>query len=108
MKLAAKDSLTNHIWVVHDGIKPFECDVCNKSFGTIFALHRHNQKKNHDVKGILPKPKKQPNKIVKKVTKTKVKKTDPKKKDVKKAKKTAAKKELSMKKEVKKAEPTKK
>merc|ERR1719278_1843986 len=72
----------------------------------IEALQKKVLSATHDVKGIVPKPKKKPKKVVaKKVAKTKVKKAAPKKKDVKKAlaKKPAAKKEPA----VKKAEPTK-
>merc|ERR1719350_307955 len=76
----------------------------------IEALQKKVLSATHDVKGIVPKPKKKP----KKVAKTKVKKAAPKKKVVEKvvakkpaAKKTAAKKEPAVKKEVKKAEPTK-
>ena len=72
----------------------------------IEAMQKKVLSATHDVKGIVPKPKKKPKKVVaKKVAKTKVKKAAPKKKDVKKAlaKKPAAKKEPA----VKKAEPTK-
>merc|ERR1712203_1134056 len=81
----------------------------------IEALQKKVLSATHDVKGIVPKPKKKPKKVVaKKVAKTKVKKAAPKRKVVEKvvakkpaAKKTAAKKEPAVKKEVKKAEPTK-
>jgi len=85
----------------------------------IEALQKKIVSLTNNVKGIVPKPKKKPKKVVAtKVAKTKVKKAAPKKKDVKKAvakkpaaKKTAAKKEPAVKKEgkkeVKKAEPTK-
>jgi len=81
----------------------------------IEALQKKIVSERNNVKGIVPKPKKKPKKVVAtKVAKTKVKKAAPKKKDVKKAvakkpaaKKTAAKKEPAVKKEVKKAEPTK-
>lgn len=85
----------------------------------IEALQKKVLSATHNVKGIVPTPKKKPKKVVAtKVAKTKVKKAAPKKKDVKKAvakkpaaKKTAAKKEPAVKKEgkkeVKKAEPTK-
>merc|ERR1719483_278370 len=85
----------------------------------IEALQKKIVSERNNVKGIVPKPKKKPKKVVAtKVAKTKVKKAAPKKKDVKKAvakkpaaKKTAAKKEPEVKKEgkkeVKKAEPTK-
>jgi len=76
----------------------------------IEALQKKVLSATHDVKGIVPKPKKKPKKVVAK----KVKKAAPKKKVVEKvvakkpaAKKTAAKKEPAVKKEVKKAEPTK-
>ena len=72
----------------------------------IQALQKKIVSETNNVKGIVPKPKKKPKKVVaKKVAKTKVKKAAPKKKDVKKAlaKKPAAKKEPA----VKKAEPTK-
>merc|ERR1719483_1594414 len=80
----------------------------------IEALQKKVLSATHNVKGIVPTPKKKP----KKVAATKVKKAAPKKKEVKKAvakkpaaKKTAAKKEPEVKKEVrkevKKAEPTK-
>jgi len=76
----------------------------------IQALQKKIVSETNNVKGIVPKPKKKPKKVVaKKVAKTKVKKAAPKKKDVKKAvakkpaaKKTAAKKEPAVKKEVKK------
>merc|ERR1719483_244356 len=81
----------------------------------IEALQKKIVSLKNNVKGIVPKPKKKPKKVVaSKVAKTKVKKAAPKKKDVKKAvakkpaaKKTAVKKEPAVKKEVKKAEPTK-
>merc|ERR1719148_232508 len=71
----------------------------------IEALQKKVLSATHDVKGIVPKPKKKPKKVVAK----KVKKAAPKKAVAKKpaAKKTAAKKEPAAKKEVKKAEPTK-
>lgn len=76
----------------------------------IKALEKKVLSAKHDVKGIVPKPKKKP----KKVAKTKVKKAAPKKKDVKKAvskksaaEKAAVKKAPAVKKVVKKAEPTK-
>merc|ERR1712051_286055 len=75
-----------------------------KDLAQIQALQKKIVSETNNVKGIVPKPKKKPKKVVaKKVAKTKVKKAAPKKKDVKKAvaKKPAAKKE------VKKAEPTK-
>jgi len=82
----------------------------------IEALQKKVLSATHDVKGIVPKPKKKPKKVVaKKVVATKVKKAAPKKAVAKKpeAKKTATKKEPAAKKEpavkkvVKKAEPTK-
>merc|ERR1719509_350195 len=93
----------------------------------IEAMQKKVLSATHDVKGIVPKPKKKPKKVVaKKVAKTKVKKAAPKKKPAPKkkaapkkkvvekvvakkpaAKKTAPKKEPAVKKEVKKAEPTK-
>merc|ERR1740129_1148494 len=74
----------------------------------IQALQKKIVSETNNVKGIVPKPKKKPKKVVaKKVAKTKVKKAAPKKKDVKKAvaknpaaKQTAAKKEPSVKKEI--------
>merc|ERR1712086_601902 len=81
----------------------------------IEALQKKVLSERNNVKGVVPKPKKKPKKVVAtKVAKTKVKEAAPKEKDVKKAvakkpsaKKTAAKKEPAVKKEVKKAEPTK-
>jgi histone H1/5 len=76
----------------------------------IQALQKKIVSETNNVKGIVPKPKKKPKKVVA----TKVKKAAPKKKVVKKAvakkpvaKKTAAKKEPAVKKDVKKAEPAK-
>merc|ERR1712051_934563 len=77
-----------------------------RGLAQIQALQKKIVSETNNVKGVVPKPKKKPKKVVaKKVAKTKVKKAAPKKKDVKKAlaKKPAAKKEPA----VKKAELTK-
>ena len=42
-KLATKQSLARHVKLVHEKIKPFECPVCLKKFGSKLHLSKHNQ-----------------------------------------------------------------
>ena len=41
MRFAQKKSRDKHISVVHEGIRPFKCDYCDKEFGI------NSQKKDH-------------------------------------------------------------
>ena len=42
-KNSQKNSLLLHKTTIHEGIKPYKCDYCEKSFGSSFNLDRHNK-----------------------------------------------------------------
>ena len=46
-KFTRKDTLTQHVLQVHEGIKPFCCPVCKMDFAQKIHLIRHQERKKH-------------------------------------------------------------
>ena len=38
-----KQYINQHIDIVHKGQKPYQCKICQKSFGILGTLQRHNK-----------------------------------------------------------------
>ena len=46
-KFTRKDTLTQHVLQVHEGVKPFSCPVCEMDFAQKIHLIRHQERKKH-------------------------------------------------------------
>ena len=46
-KFTRKDTLTQHVLQVHEGVKPFCCPVCKMDFAQKIHLIRHQERKKH-------------------------------------------------------------
>ena len=48
MSFKQKQGLERHVPLVHEGIKPFECEICERKFSTKGGLNKHTKKEHLD------------------------------------------------------------
>ena len=63
--------MKNHILSVHEGQKPFQCDICNVGFKENFKLKRHVVEVHEKIKRPKPPPKPKPPKPIEPIDKEK-------------------------------------